>query len=223
MLIIIVAIDIGNPSPITPSLARSSAEGSSSSGLSYTTPASIPTPGLSPDVEKDSSSGESGRMTPVTPESAGIERAMSSLNLSNDPSAEDDQDFDDDWGMPIATSVSNDTDFYSTATEEVVENLWADYGTKQQVPEASPDEIVCSQHGKLCRKGICAVYKKQKREAERRKQEAERKNWRSSNNASANQRSIRGGESPCNTVASEVFLIVSRRTAQHAELRWCIT
>lgn len=51
---------------------------------------------------------------------------------------------------------------------EPVENLWADYTPEKEKPPAP--ETMCPEHGKLCKKGICGVYKKQMRALERQRE-----------------------------------------------------
>lgn len=163
---------IHTPAPTVPHISRLNTDTASSSELSYATPVWVPTPALSPDSSgRDSSDGEN-RVTPSTPDGASIESLMSGLSVSNDVSGEEEEDIDDLWNVPMNATTSVYTDF--TTTEEVTENLWADYGQETVQAAADPDEIICTEHGKLCKRGICSQYKKQKRDHERRKQEAER-------------------------------------------------
>lgn len=136
-----------------------------SSGISDPAPASwaddIP-PGLFPDVVVHN---PPSTLPPIfypnsqSPEVAdSLEDAFAELGLA-DPA----------WGYPATweypeTPQTNEPETY------VSESLWRDYEEEKPVVQ----ELLCTDHGKICKRGICKTYGKQLREAEKAKKMAER-------------------------------------------------
>lgn len=132
-----------------------------------------------PSDDRDSSDSGSAGMTPCTPDSAvPLVDAMSSMSVGGDPhvSAWLDGEEEDPWGsgfvFPSAAGVSSS---YAPSDEvDTKGSLWDDYEDDEE-PEPAPDVIICTVHGKLCKKGICKQYKSQLRAIEKPKEAAQRK------------------------------------------------
>ena len=85
----------------------------------------------------------------------------------------------------------------------VVENsLWGDplENMKNKKPKKEGDVPLCDVHGKICSRGICKVYEKQRREHEKKQKELQKEsqgpNWRNGDGAQNNGRSGTRGRGP---------------------------
>ncbi|KZP28423.1 hypothetical protein FIBSPDRAFT_258477 [Athelia psychrophila] len=77
------------------------------------------------------------------------------------------EDYAPTWELEGAQSVKGATPTMQPAVSDT--NLWDDW--KEPQPAA---EMLCTDHGKICKKGICKTYYKQLKDIERAKKDAER-------------------------------------------------
>lgn len=153
------------------SSAASSVRGPATTAWTVTSASSgTPTPTGSP-VPSD---GGSIGATPAPSEHPGAEGRESGAEGPVVGLALDEDFLDaatDDWD--VGQYAYEDAAF-EPQEEEPVEDLWADYG-QPTAPEPQPEgTIICSAHGKICKKGICKEYARQLREIERKKADEER-------------------------------------------------
>ena len=118
---------------------------------------------------RPTSDGGSIGGTPTPSEIHGVESMTPPPDIETAMGEELDVD-DSEW-----ETAADDRGPYETpaeSAEDPNEDLWATW--KPAEPAKPKDDVICQEHGPLCKKGICRVYKRQLREAERKKQEEER-------------------------------------------------
>ncbi|KAJ7152826.1 hypothetical protein C8R46DRAFT_1120376 [Mycena filopes] len=82
---------------------------------------------------------------------------------------------------------------YKVAHEEVVESLWGEDDDNLEKERKKQEDILCTVHGIICKKGICKEYARMLREAEREKAAKERGGKNSNNGGGRRNDNNKGG------------------------------
>ncbi|KAF7977947.1 hypothetical protein HWV62_11802 [Athelia sp. TMB] len=95
-----------------------------------------------------------------------LEDAFEELGLA-DPT----EGYAPNWEYEAAAAIPAIPVSSTSTTSNNMDSLWDDYDPEPK--SAEKDELLCMDHGKICKKGICKTYHRQLKEAERAKKEAE--------------------------------------------------